>query len=111
MLTLAFAQGPEAAVAAPQAGSNPIMGLLPIFVIFIIFYFLLIRPQKKQQKQHAEMITELKKNDEIVTTGGLFGTIVNVEKQNDVMTVRIDENTKVKIQKASVARLKKPKTE
>ena len=105
MLTLAFAQ--DAATGVQAGGSSSLMGLMPIAVIFVIFYFLLIRPQKKQQQEHAKMISELAKNDEVLTVGGVFGTIVNI--QDDVITLRIDDNVKVKVQKSSVSRLKKQK--
>jgi len=106
MFTLAFAQDvTQAAQAAPK--QSPLISLMPIALIFVIFYFLLIRPQKKQQKQHAEMLSELKKNDEVVTSGGIYGTIVNI--QDGVVTLRVDDNTKMKVQKSSVSRLKKEK--
>ena len=105
MLTLAVAQNPQAAQAPQQ---SPIMGFLPIILIFVIFYFLLIRPQKKTQKEHEKMLTGLQKNDDIVTSGGIHGTIVNI--QDDVVTLRVDENARIKIQKGSIARLKKTVT-
>ncbi len=104
MLTLAFAQASGGAQPA-QTQQNPMMGLLPIALIFIIFYFLLIRPQKKSQQEHAKMLGELKKNDEVVTSGGIYGTIVNI--QDDVITLRVDDNTRIKVQKSSISRLKK----
>lgn len=104
MLTLAFAQD-ASAQGSMQPGGNPIMGFLPIIVIFVIFYFLLIRPQKKQQKEHKQMLSELKKNDEVVTAGGVFGTVVNI--QNDVVSLRVDDNTRIKVQKASISGLRK----
>jgi preprotein translocase subunit YajC len=106
MLTLAFAQNTaEGAVA--QVSANPIMSFMPIILIFIVFYFLLIRPQKKQQQEHKKMISELKKNDEIVTAGGIHGTIVNL--QDDVATIRVDDNTRIKVQRSSVQNVKKKK--
>ncbi|MGB2631038.1 MAG: preprotein translocase subunit YajC [Candidatus Omnitrophota bacterium] len=103
MLTLAFAQTQTAA--APQAQQNPLISLLPIALIFIIFYFLLIRPQKRSQQDHKKMLSELKKNDEVVTSGGVYGTIVNI--QEDVITLRVDDNTRIKVQKGSISRLRK----
>ncbi|MFC1548587.1 preprotein translocase subunit YajC [Candidatus Omnitrophota bacterium] len=107
MFTLAFAQ--TATAQAPKAQGNPLISLMPIFLIFIVFYFLLIRPQKKNQQQHAKMIEDLKKNDEVITSGGLYGTIVNI--QEDIITLRVDDSTRLKIQKSSVSKLKKPKAE
>jgi len=86
--------------------SSPIVMML---LIFGIFYFLLIRPQQKQQKDHKNMLAGLKKNDEIVTSGGIHGTIVNVKDKSFV--VRIDDNVKVEIQKTSVSALKRKKEE
>ncbi|MBD3295797.1 MAG: preprotein translocase subunit YajC [Candidatus Omnitrophica bacterium] len=106
MFTLAIAQDASAKQAAAP-GQNPLISMLPIAVIFIIFYFLLIRPQKKQQKEHAQMLSTLKKNDNVVTTGGIFGTIVNI--QDDIITLRVDDNTRMKVQKNSVSRLRKKK--
>ena len=88
--------------ATPNAG---ILNFIPLIFIFIVFYFLIIRPQQKKQKEHQGMVTGLKKNDEIVTTGGLLGTIINVKEKTFV--VRIDENTKVEIEKNSIAHVRK----
>ncbi len=104
MLTLAFAQDVSGTTAA-TGQSNPIMGMLPIAIIFIIFYFLMIRPQKKQQQEHGKMLEALAKNDEVVTSGGIYGTIVNI--QNDIITLRVDDNARIKVQKGSISKLKK----
>jgi preprotein translocase subunit YajC len=84
---------------------NPLINLLPLIAIFVIFYFLLIRPQKLSQKEHQRMIENLNKNDEIVTTGGLHGKIINVKDKT--LILRIDENVKVEIDKNCIAYLKK----
>ena len=88
--------------------ANPgmnIMNLVPLIFIFVVFYFFLIRPQQKKQKEHQQMIGELKKNDEIVTSGGIHGTIVNAKEKTFV--VRVDENTKIEIDKNFIAYVKK----
>ncbi len=88
------------------AGANVgIMNFVPLIFIFLVFYFLIIRPQQKKQKEHQEMIKNLKKNDEVVTSGGIHGTIVNVKDRT--FALRIDENSKIEIDKASVAYVKK----
>lgn len=107
MLTLALAQTQSAP--APQVQQSPFISLMPIALIFIVFYFLLIRPQKKKQQEHVKMLEGLKKNDEVVTSGGIYGTIVNI--QDDVITVRVDDNTRIKVQKSAVSGLKKSKQE
>lgn len=86
----------------PQAqAANPLVNLFPLVLIFIIFYFLLIRPQKEKEKQHKKMLTGLNKNDDVVTTGGIHGTIVNVKDKTIIL--RIDENVKIEIEKNCVA--------
>ena len=100
------------AAGAQQGGAQGSLLNSPIvmmLLIFGIFYFLLIRPQQKQQKDHKTMLAGLKKNDEIVTSGGIHGTIVNVKDKSFV--VRIDDNVKVEVQKTSVSALKKKKEE
>ena len=88
---------------------SPLVNLLPIILIFIVFYFLLIRPQKKQQDEHKKMIASLKKNDEVITAGGIHGTIVNV-KENTV-TLKVDDNVKVEVQKHSISSMKRKASE
>lgn len=84
---------------------NPLVNLLPLLIIFVIFYYLLIRPQKLSQKEHQKMIQNLNKNDDVVTTGGLHGRIINVKDKT--LILRIDENVKVEIDKSCIAYLKK----
>ncbi len=84
---------------------SAIASLMPIIFIFGIFYFLLIRPQQKKQKDQQKMISELKKNDEVVTNSGIHGTIVNVKDTSFIL--RIDDNVKVEINKSAIAYLKK----
>lgn len=86
----------------PNAG---ILNFIPLIFIFVVFYFLILRPQQKKQKEHNETIKGLKKNDEVVTTGGLYGTIVNIKEKSIVL--RIDENAKIEIEKNSVAYVRK----
>jgi len=88
----------------PQA-VNPIVNLVPLVLIFVIFYFLLIRPQKKKEKEQKNMLSNLNKNDEVVTTGGIHGTIVNVKEKT--VTLRIDDNVKLELEKNCVAYVKK----
>ena len=108
MLTLAFAQ--DAAASGTGAATGSPMGMIYyMLVVFAIFYFLLIRPQKKQQKQHKEMLDSIKKNDEVVTSGGMFGTIVNI--QNDVVTLRVDDNTRIKVQRSAISGIRKSRKE
>lgn len=91
----------------PQAqGGNALINLFPLILIFVIFYFFLIRPQKLKEKEHQAMITGLNKNDDVITSGGIHGTIVNVKEKTVIL--RIDENVKIEIDKNFIA-AKKPK--
>ena len=75
---------------------NPMMQFLPLMVImFAVMYFLIIRPQKQKEKKRQEMITNVRKQDKIVTAGGVHGVVVSV-KENQVI-VRIDDSKDVKI--------------
>lgn len=86
-----------------QPNPNPIMSLVPIVAIFIIFYFLLIRPQQKQANEQQKMLEALKKGDRVLTTGGLYGTIVGI-KGND-LEVKFAENIKLLVSRSAVAKL------
>ncbi|MCF7873143.1 MAG: preprotein translocase subunit YajC [Candidatus Omnitrophica bacterium] len=88
-----------------QGAGNVFYQLIPLIFLFAVFYFLLIRPQKKQQKQHQIMIANLKKNDQVVTSGGIHGTIVAVKDKT--FALRIDEGTKIQIDKNAISYLKK----
>lgn len=92
------------AYAAPEGAQGPpaFMGMLPIILMFVIFYFLLIRPQQKQQKSHKEMLTTLGKGDRVVTNGGIHGQVV--EAKEDVLTIAITDTVKVKVDRSGIAR-------
>ncbi|MBM3255527.1 MAG: preprotein translocase subunit YajC [Candidatus Omnitrophica bacterium] len=85
--------------------TNSLINLLPLVFIFGVFYFLIIRPQKTKEKEHQKMLLALAKNDEVVTTGGIHGTIVNVKDKTVV--VRVDENVKLEIEKNCIIYVKK----
>jgi preprotein translocase subunit YajC len=101
MNSLAYAMGAGGAGASGEGGGTSVF--LMFGLIFVIFYFLLIRPQQKQAKQHREMIASLKKGDKIVSTGGLYGTITGLT--DDVITMEIAPKVRVKITRASISRL------
>jgi preprotein translocase subunit YajC len=83
------------------------MSLVPIAAIFLIFYVLLIRPQQKQQKEHDQMLQDLKPGDKILTTGGLYGTIVSL-KGDDDLEVKFSETVKLTVARTAVTRLVSP---
>ena len=94
-----------------QAAQKPstFLSLMPIILIFVIFYFLIIKPQKQKQADHLKMTESLKKNDEIITIGGIHGTVLNVKDKSVVL--RISDNVKIDLQKNAVAGLKKNEPE
>ena len=73
-VTYAFAQQQ-----AQQPSPNPLGGFVPLRLIFVVFYFLLILPQQRRQKEHKKLIDTLKKDDYVLTSGGIYGTVVNVK--------------------------------
>jgi preprotein translocase subunit YajC len=84
--------------ATPQGG---LLSFLPLIVIFVVFYFLLIRPQMKRAKEHKALVSNLANGDEVVTNGGLLGRITQVG--DSFVTVEVAENVKIKLQKHAVA--------
>jgi preprotein translocase subunit YajC len=88
---------------APGEGSPGAMLLVAqLSLIFLIFYFLLIRPQRKEQQRHQEMVKALAKGDEVVTSGGIIGTVVHAT--DDTLTVKTGENTRIVIERSRVSR-------
>ena len=84
--------------ATPQGG---LMSFLPLIIIFVIFYFLLIRPQMKRAKEHKQLVAALGNGDEVVTNGGLLGKITKVGES--FVTVELAEGVEIKVQKHAVA--------
>ena len=81
---------------------NGIMQLIPLIALFAIFYFLIIRPQQKAQKEHAQMLESLKKGDKIVTNGGLIAEVVKPEE--DFIKIKLNDDTIVKLERVYVAK-------
>jgi preprotein translocase subunit YajC len=88
-----------------ESGANPMAMWLPIILIFAIMYFLIFRPQAKKQKQQRMMLDSLQKGDNIVTVGGIYGTIVGIKEKENSIIVKISENTKVELSRGSVAKV------
>lgn len=87
-------------MAAPAEGANPLMSFLPLLIIIVIFYFFMIRPQVKRQKELRAFRDSLAKGDKVVTTGGIYGKIVEVK--DNVVHLEIDNNVTIKVDKAAV---------
>jgi preprotein translocase subunit YajC len=96
------------AYAASGATGSDLMSFLPMIVIFVLFYFMLIRPQLKQAKQQKAMIEALKAGDEVATTGGIVGKITKVS--DSFVSIEIAANTVVNVQKHTIQTLLPPGT-
>lgn len=88
---------------APAGAAGGLMSFLPLIIIFIIFYFLLIRPQTKRAKEHREMVSKLAKGDEVVAAGGILGRVTEV---GDVyLTVEVADGLAIKVQRHAVTQV------
>jgi preprotein translocase subunit YajC len=83
-----------------QGGSNQLMAFLPLILLFVVFYFLLIRPQQKKAKLQKQFLENLKKGDDVITSGGLYGKITGIT--NDTITLEIAEKIRVRVTKSSI---------
>ncbi len=87
---------------APEGqAQNPIIGFLPFILIAFVFYFVFFRPQQRQAKEHKSFLTQLKKGDDVVTQGGIIGTVVQVDDRT--VTVDVGGGTKLRVLKNQVA--------
>ncbi len=86
---------------APDGQASPFMGFLPFILIAVVFYFVFFRPQARQAKQHQQFLGGLKKGDEVVTQGGMIGTVVLVEDRT--VTIDVGQGTKVRVIKNQIA--------
>jgi preprotein translocase subunit YajC len=84
---------------APPA-PNPLLQFLPLVFIFVIFYFLLIRPQQKRQKDHVKLVSSVQSGDEIVTNAGIHGTVTNVK--DTTVVVRVADNVKIEFDRSAI---------
>lgn len=100
MFDIAYAMTPGGGA---EGGSSAFAGFIPLILMFVIFYFLLIRPQQKRTKDHRQMISNLKKGDKIITSGGLHGRITGLD--DTTMTVEIADKVRVKVARSNVAGL------
>jgi preprotein translocase subunit YajC len=96
-IDVAYAMGTQ-----PGGGQgSQIMSFLPIIFIFVIFYFLLIRPQQKRSKEHRALLSNIKVGDTVLTTGGIYGKITGMRE--DIITVEISDKVRVKLNRGNIA--------
>ena len=96
MWDIAFAQ-----TAPGLTGPSPVMTILPFILIFVIMYFLVIRPQQKKAKDHQQMLTKLKKNDEVMTSGGIYGKVISLA--DSVVTLEVAPNVRIRVHRPQIS--------
>ena len=104
LLVLALILAGAAMPASAQDAANAMGGmgtLFPLILIFVFFYFFLLRPQQKKAKQHQQLLNALKKDDRIITAGGIYGTVVNV--RGAIVDIKVADGVNVQIAKQSVS--------
>jgi len=99
---LAFAMSQTGAGGSGEQG-NPLIAFMPLIILFVIFYFLLIRPQQKKAKEHREMLNNLKKGDSVITGGGLYGRIKNISEE--MLTLDLGGNMEVKVNRNYISQV------
>jgi preprotein translocase subunit YajC len=85
------------------SGAGGFAGLIPLVLMFVIFYFLLIRPQQRKAKQHRELLSNLKKGDSVITSGGIYGRIAEIN--NDVIILEVADKIRIKVARGFVSGL------
>lgn len=101
MVDFAYAQ------AAPgAAGPGPLVTILPFVLIFIIMYFMVIRPQQKKAREHQEMLGKLKRNDEVMTSGGIYGKVVDLKET--VVTLEVAPNVRIRVHRPQISAVLTP---
>jgi preprotein translocase subunit YajC len=91
--------------ASPAPAGGGLLAFAPMIFIFVIFYFLLIAPMRKKQKKAQEMLSRLKKGDEVITSGGIFGRIAALDEERGFVVLQIADNTKIKVLRSAIGGL------
>ncbi len=107
-MNIAYAMGQAGGAAAEGGGGLLATPLFPILLMLGVMWFFLIRPQQKKQKEHREMITNLKKGDRIITSGGLYGRITGISEA--AMTLEIADKVRVKVSRGHVSSMAQTST-
>jgi preprotein translocase subunit YajC len=94
---------PAYAQAGGAPGAFDFISLLPLVLIFVVFYFLLIRPQQQKMKRHREVIGQIRKGDRVLTAGGLLGTVVRIEENGDVLLVELAKDVRVRALRSTIS--------
>lgn len=102
MLSALVMLAEDQAPAAP--GGSPFGMLIWMLPVVVLFYFLMIRPMRKQEQQRQLLVSNLKKNDKVVTHAGIIGTVISVAEKEDEVTIKVDDNVRLKFLKSAIAR-------
>jgi preprotein translocase subunit YajC len=94
-----------------QQGADGFLMFAPLIAIGIVFYFLLLRPQRKEQASRESMLAALKKNDKVLTIGGVIGSVANISPDGQEVTLKVDDNTRIKFIRSSIQRVLSSETE
>ena len=106
-MDIAFAMGGPGGTGGEQQGIGGIVtSFLPLILIFVIFYFLLIRPQSKKAKEHKQMLDNLKKGDKVMTTGGVYGVIEDIDANTVTLKVGLKDDVKIKVNRSYISGLR-----
>lgn len=97
-------------LAQAEQGGKPqtpdtITMMLPFLAIAVLFYFMLIRPQQREQANRKSMLNTLKKNDRVLTIGGILGTVANISEGGEEVTLKVDDNTRIKFKRSSIQQI------
>ncbi len=93
----------QSSSSSTQQGS-PLVGLAPLFLIGLVFYFLMIRPQQRRAKAQRAMLSEIEEGDEVMTAGGILGTITDIDEDTDILTVEIAPGTNIRMIRSGISR-------
>jgi len=96
MIDAAFAQ-----TAPGIGGPGPMMTIFPFILIFVIMYFMVIRPQQKKHKDHQQMLKKLKRNDEVMTSGGIYGKVIDLK--DTVVTLEVAPNVRIRVHRPQIS--------
>jgi len=104
MILLAQGGQPPAGGQQPAGGlfDSPIMFLLPVGIV--LFYFLFLRPMRRQEQERNSLLSNIKKNDKVITNAGIYGTVISVAEKEDEIVVKVDDNVRLKMVKNSILR-------
>lgn len=96
-------QNSESTPEAPPAIESGLTSLVPMVLIFVVFYFLLIRPQEKKRRAQETLVAGVKKGEEVLTNAGIYGVVTKINDSDNTITLRIANDVEIKMQKNSIA--------